>query len=322
MINRRQVLHAVVLSACAPSLTFAAEVARPKLTTWLVGFSAGGALDAVTRLVSNALKTEWKGTAVVENKPGAAGLIAVQQVRRSPPDGSVLMAAPIAVPVLNPVFVKAEGQACGVDYLPVAQLTSSEFALIVPVNHPARDPATFVKWLRSNPANGNFGVATRGNVAHLLGIRMGQLLSTELTVVPYKGAGGMIPDVVSGVLQFAITQEPDVASLVQSGDIREIMTFGTERSGHSLNVPTALESGLNVSGSTWNAVFAPPNTPESLLASMSNDISKVLSDRELQAKLQALGARPTPGVGYKALSALITKDIATFQPIARAIGIQ
>jgi tripartite-type tricarboxylate transporter receptor subunit TctC len=320
MIDRRQVLCAAALSACVPRLTFASETARPKLTTWLVGFSAGGALDAVTRLVSNALKTEWKGTAVVENKPGAAGLLAVQQVRRSPPDGSVLMTAPIAVPVLNPVFVKSDGQTFGVDYLPVAQLTSSEFALVVPANHPARDPAAFVKWLRSGSANGNFGVATRGNVAHLLGVRMGQLLSTELVVVPYKGAGNMIPDVVSGVLQFAITQEPDVSSLVQSGSLREIMTFGTERSDYSRDVPTALESGINVSGSTWNAVFAPPKTPESLLASMSKDIGKVLSSRDVQEKLKTLGARPTPNVDYKALSAVIEKDIATFQPIARAIG--
>ena len=326
-MKKREFLKTVTI--CAANLGGAAGVwvgsahaKSPETTTLLVGFAAGGGLDILTRQLADDLRTMWARSVIVLNKPGAAGQLAVQDLKKAAPDGSILMTAPFAVPVMNPEIYNLKDQTSGVDYLPVAQLASFEFAFVVPGNHPAADLPSFIAWVKQDPTRANFGTAAIGNLPHFLGLNLGTSIGVPMTAVGYKGFGSLIPDLIGGQIPCAISAENDFAELRKSGRIRVLATFGDKRSASSTTVPTAKELGIDLVATGWYAVYAPPKTPAALVEQLAQDISSVLSNQRMSEKMKQMGLVPTPGIGPKKLAEITASAIASSGPLIKGSGIK
>lgn len=291
-------------------------------TSLLVGFAAGGGLDTLTRQLAEGLRTVWARPVIVDNKPGAAGQLAVLALKKAPPDGSVLMAASFAVPVMNPSIYHLKDQTSGIDYLPIAQLASFEFALAVPANHPAVDLPSLISWIKQDPTRASFGTAAIGNLPHLLGVEFGKSIGVPMTPVGYKGVGGLLPDLIGGQIPFAISAEADFVELRKSGRLKLLATFGDKRSIYSLGVPTVKELGIDTAASGWYAIYAPSKTPPALVEQLARDVNSVLVVPAMEEKIKQMGLMPTPGVGPTKLAQITASATAKWEPLIKSSGIK
>ncbi|QYU66542.1 hypothetical protein J4558_16365 [Leptolyngbya sp. 15MV] len=309
-----------LLGAIAASLpaTLAAQDAAGPGRVYL-GFAAGGGTDVMARLLLERMRAEAGLHYILVNRPGASGRLAVDALRQGPADGSVLMVAPFAVPVLNPVLFPGTNQDSGRDYLPVALLATTEFALAVPASHPARDLPGLIAWLRANPREANFGTAALGNMPHFLGLGFGKAIGVEMPPVGYRGAAPMIPDLINGTLKLAISTDNDFAELLREGRVRVLATAGEAPSRLTPQSPTLVSAGLPLTATGYNGLFAPVGTPGPVIARIAAAAAAAATHPETRDRLLALGLTPS-GAGPEEFARVIARDVARWQPVIRESG--
>lgn len=311
-ITRRSTLALAALPAAA-----AAQEAAPGRV--YIGFAAGGGTDVMARLILERMRAEGGPAYIVVNRPGASGRLAVDALRQGPADGSVLMVAPFAVPVMNPVLFPGTNQESGRDYLPVSLLATTEFAVAVPAAHPARDMRELIAWLRANPREANFGTATLGNMPHFLGLELGRAIGVEMTPVGYRGAAPMITDLVAGTIRLAISIDADFAAIHREGRVRLLATAGEQPSRLAPEAPTLTSLGLALQATGYNGLFAPLGTPDAVVERIAAAASRAVAHPETRDRLLASGLTPS-GAGPAEFARVIAADAARWQPVIRASG--
>jgi len=257
---------------------------------------------------------------VVENKPGAGGRIAAEQLKNAAPDGNTLMLAPIVVPVLAPLVFSKLPYDANVDFAPVAHVANFQFGLSVNAGHPAKTVNDLVGWFKTHPAQANFGSPAPGSLPHFFGVMLARGAGLDLIHVPFNGGGPLMNALVGNQVSSAIDTLVDQIEMHRGGKTRILATSGATRSPLLPDVPNFAEAGLKgVEGSGWFAIYAPAKTPEANVRAINAAVNKALAAPEVRERFAKLGLEPTGGSPAD-LAAIMKRDTERWGPVVKASG--
>src|SRR5690349_1551822 len=234
-----------LISICAAMALAGNALAQayPTKTVRLIdGFSPGGSTDIIGRLIAQKLSDSFGQPVVVENRPGASGIVATEMVAKSAPDGHVALIVPLTFSV-NPSLYKLPYDATR-DLAPVTLVASAPLMLVVHPSVPAKTVAEFIAYAKANPGSLHFGSGGVGSTPHLAGEMLKLTAGIQATHVPYKGGGPALADLAGGQIQFMLENIPSTAPYVTSGKLRALAVTDLRRSPVLPDVPTLDESGL------------------------------------------------------------------------------
>jgi len=288
--SRRQFLPlaaaAAVLPATARRATAQAFPSRP--LRLLVGVTAGGANDTVARLLAQWLTERLGQQVVVENRPGAGGLVAAEAVAAAPADGYTLLfvtsANAIGVGLTdkgNFIFAR--------DIVPIATLVRGPLIMDVNPSFPAKTVAEFIAYAKANPGKINMASAGIGNTTHLAGEMFMMLTGTKLTHVPYRGGAPAVTDLLAGQVQVYFDGISGSLEHVRSGRLRALGVTSAARADVLPEVPSLGEAVPGYEASGWYGIGAPRGTPAAIVDKLNSEINAGLADPKLKARLAELG---------------------------------
>jgi tripartite-type tricarboxylate transporter receptor subunit TctC len=323
MTIRHDALRRTLLGAAAACGAAAAMPlrAQPATTRFIVAAAAGGATDLLTRQFAQWLGEEWGRPTVAENRPGAGGVIATQFVQRAPADGSTLMLGALS-------HVANVGMMDNVQYDPVkdftviAKLVTFGSVLVVHPSVPAEDLRQFIAHVKANPDKLNWALGATGTSQHLAGVTLAREAGLRYTMVPYKGGGPAMTDLLSGQVQFMIESIPTAIPHIQSRRIRALAVTGSRRSSGLPDVPTMAEAGVpGFDVETWFTLIGPAGIPQSFVDGTYQALERIMARPQVQERLVALGARPDLQDPARS-RAFIESEARRWLPIIREAGIK
>ena len=313
-----QTTRILVAFGLALGLVSSGAVAQQKPVRVLVGLAAGGSLDTMTRLFADKLSTGLGQTVIVENRAGASGQIAIDALRASPADGSVLMTAASGSITLLPHTFKSPRFDPTRDFISVAQMAQVDFVLTVNPGAPAKTAAEFAALARSEAKYRTFGTAP-GTNPHLLATVFARAAGIEAVHVPYKGNGQALIDLIGGQIAAAFLTAGEALEHNRSGKLRMLASAGGRRSNLMPDVPTLRESGYDIEGSAWFAFFAPSGTPAAVVDRLGRAIVEASVNTELRERLTHAGIEAA-GLDSKDLAAKIRLEYGRIADELRASG--
>lgn len=287
----------------------------------VVGYPPGGSSDRVARIVGDKLQAKLNMPVIIENKTGAGGRLAAQQVKAAPVGQIQLMLANPAVMVVAPLVFKDIGYDPERDYVPVSEVNNYEFALAVGAAVPARDLSELLTWLRSNPEKANFGVPATGSLPHFFGLMVGEKAGVQSQIVGYRGSAPLLNDLIGGQVPVAFDTLDSVWPQHEAGKLRILAVSGERRSPFAPSVPTFKEAGLDLVATGWNTFFAPASLPRDKVERLSQAIREVMQDPDTQRKFA--DAKLTPVISTQAQTqAMLAGFRAQWAPVVRRSGFQ
>jgi tripartite-type tricarboxylate transporter receptor subunit TctC len=310
-----------VLPGLALGLSVAAH-AQGEAIKLLVGFPPGGSTDTIARVLADKLAATLKHPVVVENKPGAGGRIAAQALKASAPDGLTYMVAPNATPVFQQLLYPTSVLRYDMleDFVPVGVVATYPLALAVGAQTPVKNAPEYVQWLKANPKSASFGTAGAGGQTHFSGVQFGKAAGVDMQVVPYRGNGPLVTDLVGGQVPAGVMTASDVLPYQKAGKVRVLGVFGAKRSPLLPDVPTLLEQGIQVdTGDAWTGIWAPAKTPKPQLERMQRALEFAMGLPEVREQFQRLSLTPE-FLSANQMDALQRKDLAYWGPIIKASG--
>ncbi len=261
----------------------------------LVGFPPGGSADIVARLLADKLRVSLGQTVLVENKPGAAGRVALGELKRAAPDGQTLILAPSGAFVILPWVYKNVGYDPVKDFTPVARASTFDFAITAGPGAPAGDLKTILAWMKANPGKANIGNPGAGTVPHFTGVMLGQSVGIEITQVAYKGGAPLVNDLLGGQVPLSVDTPLETIEHHRAGKMRIVAVTGEARLKALPEVPTLKEQGINMSADAYFGVYGPPGMSADLTARLSRAVSDALRQSDVQEKILSLGLVPNYG---------------------------
>lgn len=320
--SRRHALLAVGLAASAVSLGVQAQTQYPsRPVRMIVGFPAGTGPDIVARLLAQKLSEGWGNMGViVDNKPGAGGLIAASEAARATPDGYTIMLGETGQLSIAPSSYNKLPYDPVKDFAPVSQVVSADFVLLVnPQKVPAKNVKEFVTWTQQQKGlfMATFGAGTPG---HFGAFMFGDAVKLKPEAVHYKSTGDALGGLFSGDVQGVFASVGLAAPNVKAGKLVALGSTGATRTGALPDVPTIKEQGFNnLEFSSWFGIVAPSKVPADILAKLSADIQKAVKSPETKAKLEESGFRVT-GTSREEFTRIIAADTVTWGKAVAATG--
>ena len=286
----------------------------------LVGFPPGGESDVVARLVVERMSVSLGVPVIVDNRPGANGMLAAEALKNAAPDGRTVMIAPIAVTVFAPLTHTKLRYDPAKDFAPVSLAANFELALAVGPGSPAKTLHEYIAWVRASPERATYGVPLAGGPTHFLGLMLARNTGVDLAVVPYKGSAPLVNDLIGGQIPAGITVLSQLLKHHEAGKLRMLATSGRQRSPMAPNVPTFKELGLvALEGTGWQAFYATAGTPRSTVDRLSRAIVSAIKSPPIEQRLVELGLEPV-GSTPDELAARAAEDTVRWAPIVKASG--
>lgn len=288
----------------APAL---AQLQAGKPVTLIVPNPPGGVVDTSARLTAEPLGKLLGQPVVIENKGGASGNIAYQQVAQSPKDGHTLLISYSAYHVGNPaMFAKLPW--AQKDFVPVALLTAATNVIAAHPSVPANTLKEFIAHVKAHPGQLNYASQGNGSLAHVGTALFEQVTGTDMTHVPYKGSGPAIQDVLGGQVQVFVTTPPSVMQHVQAGKLKAFAVTGKARHPGLPQVPTTAEAGLpGFELEAWVGLFAPAGTPSATVQQLTDQVRKALESPDAKNAATKAGIE-LRYLGPEALGSLVTRE--------------
>ena len=279
----------LVLLCCTtlvPSFVSAADVYPSKSIKVIVPFSPGGGADTLIRLIAPAVGELWKQSIVIENRPGASGFIGADLVALSPADGyTLLMGSTAAVTEKNIA-----------QFSPVALVSASPYVVTTNPGLNMTSIKTLIAYAKSNPGKVRYGSSGPGSASHLAGELFASMAGVTLLHVPYKGTGQALTDLLAGHIDLMFAPAQTVMPQIESGKLLALAQTGAKRSEALPNIPTVAESGLSgYSAVGWFGLFAPANTPKSVVQKINQTVMFVLAQERIRKAMLERGSDPASG---------------------------
>jgi tripartite-type tricarboxylate transporter receptor subunit TctC len=319
-MNRRTFILAATFAALAASSLVNAQSGYPnRAIRLLVGFPPGGSTDLAARALADKLTAALGQPVVVENKPGASGNIAADQVVRATPDGYTLLMAATSF-ATSPAFFENLGWDPVKDFAPVALVATVPILAVVHPSVQAKTPQELVSWSKANAGKVNLASPGATTLTRLSGELFKQVAGLDWVTVHYKGGAPAVQDMLSGNAHVMFANISDVIGHVKAGKLVPIAVTSAKRSQVVPQVPTLAESGFpNFSFSTWQAVVAPGGTPPEVVKRLNAEIVKAMSTREMQERFLSFGtdaASSTP----EELGRFLKEEVEKIARIAKSVG--
>lgn len=287
----------------------------------VVPYAPGGATDKVARLVGDKLQAGLGLPVVVENRTGAGGRLAAQQLKGAPANQNAILIANPAVMFVAPLVFKDASYDPEKDFVPLSVVNEYEFGLAVASAVPVRELSHLIAWLRANPEKANFGVPATGSLPHFFALMMGEKASVKAQVVGYRGSAPLVSDLIGGQVPVAFDTLETQLPQHDAGKLRVLASSGAKRSPWSPGIPTFRESGLDLVATGWNAFFAPATMPADRVERISQAIQAAMRDPETQRRFTE--AKLTPVVSTRAQSESLLKAYrAQWAPVVQKSGYQ
>ena len=311
------------LLAVTLGLALAAQAQDKPPIKLLVGFPPGGASDGLARLLADKLRDQLKQQVIVENRPGVGGRIAAQAVKSAPPNGLMYMLAPNATLTFQHLTypVSVLGYDMTTDFTSVAQITSYPMAMVVNSSLGVKTAKEYAAWLKANPDKGNFGTAGQGGDTHFNGLQFAKIAGTPMQVVPYRGNGPLVTDLVGGQIMTGNMLAGDALQHVKSGKLNYIGIFAPKRSALIPEVPTMAEQGFDTGGSDgWMALWGPARLPKAELERMQAAVSAVLAQPEMKETLMTKLLQVADYRSGAEVDKQLQAELAHWGPVIKASG--
>jgi tripartite-type tricarboxylate transporter receptor subunit TctC len=286
----------------------------------LVPYAAGGAVDILSRTLGDAVSQQWHQSVIIENRPGAGGVIASQALVTSPPDGYTLIVVASGHPTNAFLYEKLPYDTFR-DFTPISLLASSPNILLVRADSPFKTVADVIAASKAKPGSLSYGHAGTGTSTHLAGELLKNLARIEITGIPYKGGLPAINDLLGGQIPLSFNNGPESVGQIQAGTVRALAVTSKARVAFLPDVPSMSETVPGYDTEVWWGLLGPANMPPEVLAKLSQDFVAALNTDAVKERLAKLGATPI-GSSPQAFDAKIHADYDKWGPIIKAAGIK
>jgi tripartite-type tricarboxylate transporter receptor subunit TctC len=288
---------------------------------FMVGFPPGGAADIVSRRLADALSASLGQTVVVENRPGAGAMIAVDAVAKAPPDGTVIGLCPVGPLAVNPVLTPTRVPYDPAnDFTVLTQVWDQPNVLVAGLDVPQRWP-DFVAWLRARPEE-PFASVGPGTSNHLTGELLSRALGLRLQHVPYRGSAAALTDIMSGQIKLFVDNVITTIPLARDGKVRALAVTTARRVGALPEVPTMTEVGLpDVTISSWQVVIGPKALPAPIASRLNADLDRAIKSPEMVAWMASIGALPVGGTLAES-AAMVARERERWARVIPTLGIR
>jgi tripartite-type tricarboxylate transporter receptor subunit TctC len=288
----------------------------------VVPSSAGaGVTDIMARLVGRHLSAQIGQQVVIDNRPGASGILGSEVVSRAAPDGYTLLVANVSL-VVNPFLYPKMPYDPLTDFMPVTMVNSAPLLLVVHPSIVAKSVKELIAYAKSHPGQLNYGSGGRGSTPYLAAELFKSLSGIDVLHVPYKGGAPALSDLVGGQLSFMIENMPGTMPYVMAGNLRALAITSPQRSSLAPELPTMAEAGVpGYEMSGWNGIFAVKGTPPEIVGRLHGEVAKMLRAPQVRRELAALGAEAV-GDTPDEFGAFLKADMARWGKIIQEKGIR
>jgi tripartite-type tricarboxylate transporter receptor subunit TctC len=319
-LNRRQLLAAGAALAAA-SLPFA-SLAQGNTVKFILPNATGSGVDAITRAAAPALSKALNASVVVENQPGAGGIVGLQALARSAPDGSTLSVVSNNV-VIFPSVIKSLPFDMPGDFTPIAVVGATPMVLVVnPSRVAASNAREFFALLKAKPASYNFGSGGNGTILHLASELVLEAGGTTARHIPYKGVGPMVTDLMGGQIDFATAALPSVQAHIKSGALRAIGMLPAQRTPAAPEIPTFAEQGLaNFAVDAWFAVIGPKGMSAANVKKAHDAVVAAFADPAVKDTMAKQGNTIQISTPEQAQAAF-RSELAKYAALVKKVGLE
>jgi tripartite-type tricarboxylate transporter receptor subunit TctC len=320
LMVRRFAVAAIAISLLASGGAFAQSNFPTKPVHIYVPYPAGGGVDILTRTLGDVVSKQWGQTVLVENRPGAGGVVASQALVQSPPDGYTLIMV-ASGHATNPFLYPKIPYDTFRDFTPISLLASSPNILLVRADSPFKTAADVIAQAKAKPGDLSFAYAGTGTSTHLAGELLMSLAKINLNAIPYKGGAPAINDLLGGQIPLSFNNGPESVGQLQAGTVRALAVTTAKRAPFLPDVPSMGETVPGYDTEVWWGLLGPGNMPRNLVEKLSHDFVAALNTDSVKERLTKLGAAPI-GSTPQAFDAKIHADYDKWGPIIQAAGIK
>jgi len=319
---RYAVLLGSLVALALPAAQAQAQKDYPeKPIRMIVPFAPGGSNDIMGRLVAAKFTENMGQQVVVDNRPGASGIIGTDLAAKAAPDGYTVLVMSLTFTV-NPSIRSKLPYDTDKDLVPVTVIASAPLILVVHPSLPVKSVREFIAYAKANPGKLNFGSGGPGSTPHLAGEMLKSMAGLQMTHIPYKGGGPALADLVGGQIQLMLENIPSTLPFVKSEKLRVLAVTSKKRSPTVLDVPTLDEAGLKGYELTgWNGLFVPRGTPRAIVNRLHAETVKALAAPDVRQRLAAMSAEPG-GEPPETFAAFVKAEIRKWAKIVKEAGLK
>jgi tripartite-type tricarboxylate transporter receptor subunit TctC len=286
----------------------------------LVPYPAGGGVDTLARMLGDVVSRQWGQGVVIENRPGAGGVVASQALAMSPPDGYTLIVV-ASGHATNPFLYPKLPYDTLKDFTPISLLASSPNILLVRADAPFKTASDVIAQARSKPGSLSFAHAGNGTSTHLAGELLKKLAKIDIEAIPYKGGAPAINDLLGGQIPMSFNNGPESVGQLEAGTVRALAVTTASRAPFLPDVPSMAETVPGYDTEVWWGLLGPAGMPHDLIEKLSHDFIAALNTDSVKQRLIKLGALPI-GSSPQQFDAKIRADYEKWGPIIKAAGMK
>ncbi|EJJ24956.1 Bug family tripartite tricarboxylate transporter substrate binding protein [Rhizobium sp. CF142] len=310
------------LLAAATGTAASAQSYPDRSITMIVPFAAGGSTDVVARIVAQKMSEDLGQQVIVQNVAGAGGNLGADNVARAAPDGYTILMGTVATHALNPLILKSTPYDAEKDFAPISLLVIVPNVLVVNPELPAKNVQELIALLKADPDKYSYASSGNGTPLHLSGELFKSMASVDMQHIPYKGAGPALNDVIGNQVPIMFDNLPSSSSHIKAGTLRALAVTTAERASSFPDIPTIAESGISgYETYTWNALFAPANTPADVITRLNASANKALTDPTVAERMKEFSATIV-GSTPEELGAHVKAELAKWKPVVDGAHIQ
>jgi tripartite-type tricarboxylate transporter receptor subunit TctC len=287
--------------------------------TLVVPQAAGGANDAIARVIAQKLSEQWGQSVIVENRPGAGGNVGTALVAKAKNDGYTLLLNADSAQVINPFLYAKTGFDSVKDFDPIAPVAKAGYVLVAHPSLPANNVSELIALAKSKPGALSIASAGNGTLNHLIGEMLQKATDIQLQHIPYKAAAAAATDVVGGQVPLSVQSMPSSIAFIRAGKLKVLGVVNEKRLAALPDSPTIGETVAGFGATPWYGMFAPAGTPKNILQQIQVDVSKALDAKDAQEKLATLGCEPFKGTSEQ-LAQIVRSDLIRWAKIVKDSG--
>jgi tripartite-type tricarboxylate transporter receptor subunit TctC len=311
---------AVTATFCAGGIASAQSPFPSKPVHIFVPYAAGGGVDILARTLGDVVSRQWGQGVVVENRPGAGGVVASQALAAAAPDGYTLIVV-ASGHATNPFLYEKLPYDTFRDFTPISLLASSPNILLVKADSPFKTVADVIAQARAKPGSLAYGHAGNGTSTHLAGELLKNLARIDINAIPYKGGAPAVNDLLGGQIPMSFNNGPESVGQLAAGSVRALAVTTASRASFLPEVPSMSETVPGYDTEVWWGLLGPAGMPPDLVETLSHDFVAALNTDAVKQRLGKLGASPI-GSSPKAFDAKIHADYDKWGPIIKAAGMK